>query len=115
MHFKIQNRRIDDVVLLDLSGKLTIGEPVTLLRDMMRAYIADGHGKFVINLADVNYIDSSGLGELVWAHVSIKKNGGDIKLLKLTSRAKDLMQITKLVSVFDTYEDESAALAALKG
>jgi anti-sigma B factor antagonist len=115
MHFKIQNRRIEDVVLLDLSGKLTIGEPVTLLRDMMHAYFADEHKKFVINLGDVSYIDSSGLGELVWAHVSVKKIGGDVKLLNVTSRVKDLMQITKLVSVFDTYEDESSALAALKG
>lgn len=114
MHFKIQNRRIDDVVLLDLSGKLTIGEPVTLLRDMMQAYAANGNRKFVVNLGDVHYIDSSGLGELVWAHVSTKKNGGDIKLLRLTSHVKDLMQITKLVSVFDTYEDEGSALAALK-
>ena len=114
MHFKIQNRRIDNVVVLDLSGKLTIGQPVTLLRDMMQAYFADEHRKFVINLGDVSYIDSSGLGELVWAHVSVKKLGGDIKLLKVTSRVKDLLQITKLVSVFDTYEDEASALAALK-
>src|SRR5262245_8128265 len=114
MHFKIQNRRIDDVVVLDLSGKLTIGEPVTLLRDMMQAYFVDEHKKFVINLGDVSYIDSSGLGELVWAHVSVKKIRGDVKLLNVTARVKDLMQITKLVSVFDTYEDEASALAALR-
>src|SRR5437868_5096005 len=98
MSFTLNTRRIDKVIVLDLTGRLTIGQPVILLRDLLVAHLTNGERKFLLNLADIAYIDSSGLGALVWAHVSTRNQGGDVKLLNLTSKVKDLLQITKLVT-----------------
>jgi anti-sigma B factor antagonist len=115
MSLTVKTRKIDNVVVLDLSGKLTIGEPVMQLRDALRVQVSEGQSKFVINLGDVSYVDSSGLGELVSSYTTVRNKGGDVKLLKLTAKIKDLLQMTKLLTVFDVYDDEAKAVASLKG
>ena len=113
MSFSLNTRKVDGVVVVDMSGKLTIGEPVLSLRQAIKRFVDDGSLKFVLNLGDVSYIDSSGLGELVTSYTSLKNRGGRVNLLNLTKRAKDLLQMTKLLTVFDTYEDEASAVGAL--
>ena len=115
MSLILKTRKVDGVVILDLSGKLTIGEPVLLLRETLRSQASDGARKFILNLGDVSYIDSSGLGELVSSYTSVRGKGGDVKLLKLTSKTRDLLQMTKLLTVFDVYDDEDKAVSTLKG
>jgi anti-sigma B factor antagonist len=115
MSLSLKARKVDGVVVLDLSGKLTIGEPVLLLRETLRSQAGDGARKFVLNLGEVSYIDSSGLGELVSSYTTVRSKGGDVKLLKLTSKTRDLLQMTKLLTVFDVYDDENKAVSALKG
>src|SRR5205807_1508352 len=95
----------DGVVIIDLSGRLTIGEPVLLLRETIRVLVNDGARNFILNLGDVSYIDSSGLGELVSLFTTVRNKQGDVKLLNLTAKAKDLLQMTKLLTVFDVYDD----------
>ena len=115
MSLAIKTRKVEGVVVVNISGRLTIGEPVQSLRETIRGFVDDGDVRFVLNLGDVGYIDSSGLGELVSTYTTIRNRQGDVKLLNLTKKAKDLMQMTKLLTVFDTYEDESKAIAAAKG
>ena len=115
MSLTVKTRKIDNIVVMDLSGKLTIGEPVMQLRDALRVNVTEGESKFIINLADVSYVDSSGLGELVSSYTTVRNKGGDVKLLKLTAKIKDLLQMTKLLTVFDVYDDEAKAVASLKG
>jgi len=115
MSLSMKTRKVEGVVILDLSGKLTIGEPVMLLRETLRNNTNDGSRKFILNLGEVSYIDSSGLGELVSSYTTIRNKGGDVKLLKLTSKTRDLLQMTKLLTVFDVYDDEAKAVGALKG
>ena len=115
MSLNLKTRKVGGVVVFDLSGKLTIGEPVLLLRETLRSQTNDGSRKFVLNLGEVSYIDSSGLGELVSSYTTVRNKGGDVKLLKLTNKTKDLLQMTKLLTVFDVYEDENQAVGALKG
>ena len=115
MSLSLKTRKVEDVVVLDLSGKLTIGEPVLMLRETLRTHTTEGERKFILNLGDVSYIDSSGLGELVSSYTTVRNKGGDVKLLKLTSKTKDLLQMTKLLTVFDVYDDEAKAIASLKG
>jgi anti-sigma B factor antagonist len=115
MSLSIKTRKEDGVNVLELSGRLTIGESVLSLRDAVRSAVDDGELKFVLNLGDVSYIDSSGLGELVSIYTTVRNKKGDVKLLKLTAKAKDLLQMTKLLTVFDTFDEEADALAALKG
>ncbi len=115
MSISLNTRKVDGVVIVDLTGRLTIGEPVVSLRETVKKIVDDGERKFVLNLGDVTYIDSSGLGELVSTFTSLKNREGDVNLLNLTKRAKDLLQLTKLLTVFDTYEDEASAVAALNG
>ena len=116
MSLSLKTRKVDDsIVLLELSGKLTIGEPVLLLRETLRTHTTGGERKYVLNLGDVSYIDSSGLGELVSSYTTIRNKGGDIKLLKLTTKTRDLLQMTKLLTVFDVYDDEAEALAGFEG
>ena len=115
MSLIVKTRRVDNIVIMDLSGKLTIGEPVMQLRDALRAQVAGGDSKFIVNLGDVSYVDSSGLGELVSSYTTVRNKGGDVKLLKLTAKIKDLLQMTKLLTVFDVYDDEAKAVASLKG
>jgi len=109
---KIASRDVNGVTILDLSGRITLGEGSVQLRDTVRSLVAKGNKKIIFNLADVNYMDSSGLGELVTAYTSLKNQGGELKLINLTKRIQDLMQITKLVTVFDIKDTEAAALAA---
>jgi len=115
MSLSVKSRKADEVVVLDLSGKLTIGEPVLLLRETLRTHVNEGDRRIILNLGDVGYIDSSGLGELVSSYTTIRNKGGDVKLLKLTTKTRDLLQMTKLLTVFDVYEDEAKAIASLKG
>ena len=115
MSLSIKTRKVDEVTIMDLSGRLTIGEPVLLLRDGIRGFVDDGATRFILNLGDVSYIDSSGLGELVSIYTTLRNRKGDVKLLKLTSKAKDLLQMTKLLTVFETFDDEAQAIASLKG
>ena len=114
MSLNVKTRKVDGVVIIDLSGRLTIGEPVLLLRETLRVQVNDGARQFILNLGDVGYIDSSGLGELVSAYTTVRNKQGDVKLLNLTSKAKDLLQMTKLLTVFDVYDDEATAINKLK-
>lgn len=106
---RITERTVGGVTVLDLDGKIVLGEGDDVLRDKVREVIAAGHRKVLLNLADVPYVDSAGLGELVRCHTRMVKTGGNIKLLNLTSRMQDLLQITKLVTVFETFESEDSA------
>ena len=114
MSLNVKTRKLDNSVVVDMSGRLTIGEPVLLLRETVRVLVSDGIRNFVLNLGEVTYIDSSGLGELVSLFTTVRNKQGDVKLLNLTAKAKDLLQMTKLLTVFDVYGDENKALAALK-
>ena len=114
MSMVVNPRRLDDVVILDLSGRITMGEGTLILRDHIQKLLNGGDRKFLLNLSDVDYIDSSGLGELVSSFTTVRNNGGQLKLLNLTRRVHDLLQITKLLTVFETYDNEQAALASFK-
>ena len=115
MSFSVKTRIIDNVVVLDLSGRLTAGDAVMQLHKTLGSHLDSLDRKFVLNLKDVSYVDSSGLGELVWAYTSVRNKGGQVKLLNLTARVQDLLQITKLLTVFDTYDNESRAISSLTG
>src|SRR6201992_1176295 len=108
MSMKVSTRQVDGVTILDLSGKITLGEGSVTLRDAVRDVLAKGQNKILLNLADVRYIDSSGIGDLVSAFTAVKNSGGELKLLQLTKKVKDLLQITKLYTVFDVKDDEAA-------
>lgn len=112
MSLKMRTREVSGVVIIDLSGQLTLGEASAALRDEVRDQSGHGFRKILLNLADVTYIDSAGLGELTAAYTSVKNRGGELKLLNLTKRVHDLMQITKLYTVFDVYDDEKKAIAS---
>ena len=112
MSMKFKTRQVDGVTIMDLSGRITLGEGSVTIRDAVRDALAKGSKNIVLNLADVSYIDSSGLGELVSAYTSVKNSGGELKLLSLTAKVQDLLQITKLYTVFDVKDDEASAIAA---
>lgn len=114
MAFSVKTRKIGDVSVIDMSGRLSMGEAVLSLRNTMRPLLEGGNLKFILNLGDVGYIDSAGLGELIATYTSVRNRNGDVKLLNLDKKAKDLLQMTKLLTVFDTYHDEAKALDALK-
>ena len=114
MSMAILPRRLDDVIILDLAGRITIGEGTLLLRKRIQALVEGGDRKFLLNLADVDYIDSSGLGELVSSFAELKSRHCDVKLLGLTRRIRDLMQITKLLTVFEVCDSEAAALKSFR-
>jgi len=114
MSLTVKTRKVENATVVDLSGRLTIGEPVLLLRETVRVLVKDGNRFFILNLGDVSYIDSSGLGELVSLFTTVRNKQGDVKLLNLTAKAKDLLQMTKLLTVFDTYDNEEKAVAALR-
>ena len=102
--------RSGDVMILDVQGKLTIGEGDELLKDKINSLIQQGHKKLILNLEGVPYVDSAGLGEIVRTYTTVSRQGGNLKLLNLTKRIEDLLSITKLLTVFDTYESEQEAL-----
>ena len=112
MSMKISSRQVDGVTIMDCSGRITLGEGSVMLRDSVRELLAKGQKKIVLNLAEVNYIDSSGIGELVSAFTTAKNHGGELKLLNLTKKVHDLLQITKLYTVFDVRDDEAGAVKA---
>ncbi len=112
MSMKITTRQVDGVTILDLSGRITLGEGSVLLRDAVRDLLAKGSKHILLNLGDVNYIDSSGIGELVSAYTTARNQGGELKLLNLTKKVHDLLQITKLYTVFDVKDDEASAIAS---
>ena len=109
---KASSRQVDGVNIVDMSGRITMGEGSVVLRDSIRDLIAKGSKNILLNLADVTYIDSSGIGELVSAFTAVRREGGELKLLKLTKKVHDLLQITKLYTVFDVKDDEAAAVKA---
>ena len=110
----ISERQAGDVTVLDASGKITIGEGSVSLRGAIRRLIEEGKKKILLNLANVSYVDSSGIGELVSSFTTINREGGQLKLLNLSPKIQDLMTITKLLTVFDVYEDETSALNSFK-
>jgi anti-sigma B factor antagonist len=109
---KVSTRQVDGVTILDLSGRITLGEGSVQLRDAVRDLLTKGQKQILLNLADVNYIDSSGIGELVSAYTTGRNQGGELKLLNLTKKVHDLLQITKLYTVFDVKDDEASAIAS---
>jgi anti-sigma B factor antagonist len=109
---KATNRQVDGVAVVDMSGRITLGEGSVVLRDTIRDLIGKGSKKILLNLGDVTYIDSSGIGELVSAFTAVRREGGELKLLNLTKKVHDLLQITKLYTVFDIKDDEATAIKA---
>ena len=114
MNFRVSTRQVDGVNIVDCSGRITLGEGNVLLRDTVKELLAKGQKKILLNLGDVNYIDSSGIGELVSAYTTAKNQGGELKLLKLTKKVHDLLQITKLYTVFEVKDDEAAAVKSFR-
>ena len=112
MSMTLATRNVSGVTIVDLSGKITLGEGGVTLREEVRKLLAAGSKKIVLNLGEVNYIDSSGLGELVSAYTAVKNAGGELKLINLTSKVRDLLVITKLVTVFDVKDDEASAVSS---
>jgi anti-sigma B factor antagonist len=106
----VKTRQIDGVTVVDVSGRITLGEGSSAVRDVLRDLISKGEKKLLLNLSEVSYIDSSGIGELVSAYTTVSNNGGTLKLVGLTKRVKDLLQITKLYTVFDVHEEEAHAI-----
>jgi anti-sigma B factor antagonist len=107
---QIEERTVGDVVVLDLKGKITLGEGEELLKDKVNSLVNQGHRKIVLNLGGVPYIDSAGLGQVVRTYTTVSRQGGSLKLLNLTKRITDLLSITKLLTVFETFESENEAV-----
>jgi len=107
---QISERAVGDVMVLDLKGKVTLGEGDELLKDKVNSLVNQGHRKIILNLADVPYIDSAGLGEIVRTYTTVSRQGGSLKLLNLTKRITDLLSITKLLTVSETFDSESEAV-----
>ena len=114
MALAIASREVDGVTVLDLSGRITLGEGSVQLRDAIRDLIAKGQRQILLDLGEVNYIDSSGLGELVSAYTTARNQGATLKLLKLTKKVHDLLQLTKLYTVFEIFDDEASAITSFK-
>lgn len=111
---EIVERTVNDVTVLDLKGKMTLGEGDELLKDKINSLLASGKKKLLLNLEAVPYIDSAGLGEVVRTYTTVSRQGGSLKLLNLTKRIEDLLSITKLLTVFDTYDNEADAIKSYK-
>jgi anti-sigma B factor antagonist len=109
---KAEVRQVEGVVVVDLSGQIKLGEGSSVVRDTVKDLLSKGHRNILLNLGNVSYIDSSGIGELVAAFTSVRNQGGEMKLLNLTRKINDLLQITKLYTVFDVRDDEAEAVAA---
>jgi anti-sigma B factor antagonist len=103
-------RQVGEVAVVDFSGKITLGEGSAVLRRTVKELVEQGHAKIILNLEDVDYIDSSGIGELVVAHSAVETAKGELKLLNLTRRVHDIVQITRLFTIFDVQTDEASAL-----
>ena len=111
---EIEERSLENVVIVDLKGKLTLGEGDELLKEKINNLMQQGHRNLLLNLESVPYVDSAGLGEIVRTFTTVKHQGGALKLVNLTKRIKDLLTITKLLAVFDTYESEAEAVSSFK-
>jgi anti-sigma B factor antagonist len=109
---KATTRQVDSINVVDLSGRITLGEGCSQLRELIRDLLAKGHKNILLNLSEVTYIDSSGIGELVSGFTAVSNQGGHLKLLNLTKKVHDLLQITKLLTVFDVHDDEAKAIAS---
>jgi len=109
---KIETRTVGDVHILDCSGKITLGEGTMSIRNAVRDTLKNGGKKILLNLGDVNYIDSSGIGELVSSFTTVSNQGGSLRLLNLTKKIQELLAITKLLTVFQVYDSEQAALSS---
>ena len=109
---EIAERLLENVMVLDLKGKLTIGEGDELLRETVNNVMQQGHKHLLLNLAEVPYVDSAGLGEIVRTYTSVGRQGGKLKLVNLTKRITDLLTITKLLTVFETYDSEADAVGS---
>ncbi len=107
---QIHQRAVGDVMVVDLNGKMTLGEGDELLRDKVNSLVQQGQKKIILNLAEVPYIDSAGLGEIVRTYTTVSRQGGSLKLLNLTKRIQDLLAITKLLTVFETFDNEQDAV-----
>ena len=110
MSVKLTTRQVGDVTVIDAVGRITLGEGSSVFRDTLKDLTAAGNKKLLLNLAEVSYIDSSGIGEMVSGFTSVTNQGGQLNLLNLTKRVKDLLQNTKLYTVFEVYDDEAAAV-----
>ena len=113
-NLNIKDRQAGDVTILDLSGKITIGEGSVQLREAVRRLLDEGKKKILLNLGDVSYVDSSGIGELVSSYTTTNHNAGQLKLLNQTKKIHDLLTITKLLTVFESFDDEGAAVSSFK-
>ncbi len=112
MALTAKTRNIGNVAILDLHGKITLGENTGILRDELNSLLAQGHKNILLNMGNVSYVDSAGLGELVGAYTTATNQGGAVKLLNLQGKMKDLMQITKLHTIFAIFEDEQSAVSS---
>lgn len=110
MSAKLSPRQVGEITVIDVSGRITLGEGSSNVRETIRELLGKGNRKILLNLGDVTYIDSSGIGELVSAFTSVANQGGQLKLLNLTKRVKDLLQITKLYTVFEVFDNEAQAV-----
>lgn len=110
MSVSVTTRQVGDVSVLDVAGRITLGEGSSTLRESLRTLTSVRDAKILLNLEEVSYIDSSGIGELVSGFTNLQEQGGQLKLLKLTKRVRDLLQITKLYTVFEVFDDEAAAI-----
>lgn len=110
MSVKLNSRQVGDVTVMDLAGRITLGEGSSTMRDALKEAITKGQKKILLNLSEVSYIDSSGIGELVSAFTTVTNQGGQLKLNGLNKRVKDLLQITKLYTVFEVFDEESTAM-----
>jgi anti-sigma B factor antagonist len=107
---KLTTRQVGDVTVVDAAGRITLGEGASMFRDKIRDLATGGNKKLLLNLAEISYIDSSGIGELVSGFTTVTNQGGSVKLLNLTKRVQDLLQITKLYTVFEVFDDETKAV-----
>lgn len=114
MSVNISTRQVGDVTVVDVAGRITLGDGASTFRDTVRDLVTKGNKKVLLNLAEVSYIDSSGIGELVSGFTTVSNQGGQVKLLNLTKRVQDLLQITKLYTVFEVFDEETAAVRSYK-
>lgn len=111
---QIEERGVGDVIVLDLSGKVTLGQGDELLKDKVNSLVNQGRHQIILNLANVPYVDSAGLGEIVRAYTTVTRAGGTLKLLSLTKRLTDLLAITKLLTVFEAFDSEAEAVQSFR-
>lgn len=114
MELKITTRNVEGVTILDLAGRLVLGEPTSALREHLKTLLNDGQKNVVLNLSAVNYMDSSGLGSLVAGFSTVSAQGGKLKLTNLDGKVHDILRVTKLLTVFEAFPDERAAIASFK-